>query len=158
MPKNATAADAQVILQLYDLRRETEMRKARSWWFVSFWPQTADDFMKVMNAVGTPENAWLRQVAGYWDMAAALAVQGAVNQELFLVPSFSGEMFTVFAKVRPFLGDLRKKLNNPELMGNIEILINSSKKARERLKQFETRLAARRKLMMEAASAKARAS
>jgi len=158
MPKNATAADAQVILQLYDLRREAEMRKARSWWFVSFLPQNADDFMKVMNAVGTPENAWLRQVAGYWDMAAALAVQGAVNQELFLVPSFSGEMFTVFAKVRPFLGDLRKKLNNPELMGNIEILINSSKKARERLKQFETRLAARRKLMMEAASAKARAS
>jgi hypothetical protein len=155
MPKSATAADAQVILQLYDLRREAEMRKARTWWFVSFWPQSAEDFMKVMNAVGTPENAWLRQVIGYWEMAAAIAVQGAVNQELFLVPSVSGEMFTIFAKMRPFLGDLRKKLNNPELMGNIEILINSSKKGRERLKQFETRLAARRKSIIEAAAAKA---
>jgi hypothetical protein len=155
MPKSATPADAQVILQLYDLRRETEMRKARTWWFASFWPQTADDFMKVMNAVGTPENAWLRQVMGYWEMAAAIAVQGAVNQELFLVPSFSGEMFTTFAKVRPFLGELRKKIGNPELLANIETLINSSKKGRERLKQFEVRLAARRKLMMEAAAAKA---
>jgi hypothetical protein len=85
-------------------------------------------------------------------MAAAIAVQGAVNQELFLVPSFSGEMFTVFAKVRPFLGELRKKLGNPELLANIETLINSSKKGRERLKQFEVRLAARRKLMMEGAA------
>jgi len=72
MPKSATPADAQVILQLYDLRREAEMRKARSWWFVSFWPQSADDFMKVVNEVGMPENAWLRQVIGYWDLAAAL--------------------------------------------------------------------------------------
>ena len=155
MPKSATPADAQVILRLYDLRREAEMRKARTWWFVSFWPQTADDFMKVMNAVGTPENAWLRQVMGYWEMAAAIAVQGAVNQELFLVPSFSGEMFTVFAKLKPFLGELRKKIGNPELLANIETLINRSKKGRERLKQFEVRLAARRKLMMDAVAAKA---
>ena len=155
MPKRATTADAQVILQLYELRRESEMRKARTWWFGSFWPLNADDFMKVMNAVGTPENAWLRQVAGYWDMAAAIAVQGAVNQELFLVPSFSGEMFTVFAKVRPFLKELREKIGNPELFANIETLINSSKKGRKRLERFEVRLAARRKLMMEAASAKA---
>jgi hypothetical protein len=154
MPKSATPTDAQLILQLYDLRREAEMRKARTWWFVSFWPQSADDFMKVVNEVGTPENAWLRQVIGYWDLAAALAVQGAVSQELFLVPSFSGEMFTAFAKVRPFLGELREKIGNPELMANIETLITSSKKGRDRLKQFEARLAVRRKLMA-AVSAKA---
>jgi hypothetical protein len=65
-------------------------------------------------------------------------------------------MFNVFARLRPFLGELRKKLGNPEFLANIEILINSSKKGRERLKQIEVRLAARRKLMMEAAaSAKA---
>ena len=153
MPKNPTPADAQVILQLYDLRRESEMRKARNWWFVSFWPESADDFMKVMNAVGTAENAWLRQVTGYWEMAASLAVQGAVNQDLFLVPSFSGEMFTVFAKVRPFLGELRKKIGNPGLLANIETLINSSNKGREYLKQVEVRLASRRKLIIDAATA-----
>ncbi len=32
MSKKATSADAQLILQLYDLRREAEMRKARNWW------------------------------------------------------------------------------------------------------------------------------
>jgi hypothetical protein len=64
-------------------------------------------------------------------------------------------MFTTFAKVRPFLGELRKKIGNPELLANIETLINRSKKGRERLKQFEVRLAARRKLMMDAVAAKA---
>src|SRR3989442_13149139 len=111
--------------------------------------------MKVMNAVGAAGDGWLRQVAGYWDMGAGLGVEGVVNQELFLVSSFSGEMFSVFAKVRPFLKELREKIGNPELLANIETLINGSKKERERLKQFEVRLAARRKLMMEAAAAKA---
>ena len=50
MSKKPTAADAQLIIQLYDLRREAEMRKARNWWFGEFWPQNADDFLKV--AVG----------------------------------------------------------------------------------------------------------
>ena len=48
-----TAADAQLILKLYDLRREAEMRKARNWWMVTFWPKSADDFMKVATALGT---------------------------------------------------------------------------------------------------------
>jgi hypothetical protein len=53
MPKKATAADAQLIMQLYDLRREAEMRKARNWVVGEFWPQSADDFIKVARAFGT---------------------------------------------------------------------------------------------------------
>ena len=71
MAKKPTTADAQLILQLYDLRREAEMRKAAPWWAVSFDPQNADDFLKVAWAMGTQENAWLRQVSGYWDMVAS---------------------------------------------------------------------------------------
>ena len=56
MPKKVTHADAQLILQLYDLRREAEMRKARNWVATQFWPQSADDYIKVASAVGTPEN------------------------------------------------------------------------------------------------------
>jgi hypothetical protein len=52
MSKKATASDAQLILQLYDLRREAEMRKARNWWIGEFWPQSADDFLKVAFAMG----------------------------------------------------------------------------------------------------------
>src|SRR5450756_2499672 len=70
MPKKVTHADAQLILQLYDLRREAEMRKARNWVATQFWPQSADDYIKVASAVGNPENAWLRQVTSYWDMCA----------------------------------------------------------------------------------------
>jgi len=78
MAKKPTAADAQLILQLYDLRREAEMRKARSWWLGEFWPQSADDVVKVAWAMGTQENNWLRQVGGYWSMAAVVcAARGA---------------------------------------------------------------------------------
>ena len=72
MPKKPTPADAQLILKLYDLRREVETRKARNWWMANFWPENADDFMKVAQAIGTQENAWLRQVPSYWELAAAL--------------------------------------------------------------------------------------
>ena len=65
MAKKATVADAQLIAQLYDLRREAEMRKARHWWGADFFPQNADDFLKVAWAMGTPENNWIRQVGGY---------------------------------------------------------------------------------------------
>ncbi|MGB9360402.1 MAG: hypothetical protein WCA99_02285, partial [Candidatus Sulfotelmatobacter sp.] len=101
MPKKPTAADAQLILQLYDLRREAEMRKARNWWFTTFWPTSADDFMKIASTPGTQENNWLRQVSGYWSMAASFVLHGALNEELFLQPAVSGEMFIVFAKVYP---------------------------------------------------------
>jgi hypothetical protein len=134
MPKKPTSADAQLILQLYDLRREAEMRKARSWWIGEFWPQTADDFMKVGGAMGTPENNWLRQVSGYWSMAASFVLHGALNEELFIQPSVSGEMFLVFGKVHPFLKELREKIGDPHMFANIEKVITNSKFGRDRLK------------------------
>jgi hypothetical protein len=80
MPKKASAEDARIIMQLYDLRREAEMRKARAW-YAGWWPRSADDVLQVLNAFGTPENAWFRQVNGYWDMAASFVLRGAVNEE-----------------------------------------------------------------------------
>ena len=134
MSKKATAADAQLIMKLYDLRREAEMRKARSWWVGDFWPQSADDFMKVSGAMGSQENNWLRQVGGYWSMAASFVLQGALNEDLFLQPAVSGEMYFVFAKVHPFLKELREKIGDPQMFGNIEKVITGSKFGRERLK------------------------
>ena len=153
MPTKPTAADAQLILQLYDLRREAEMRKARNWWLVNFWPQTADDFIKVATALGTQENNWLRQVAGYWDMAAALVLHGTVHPDLFLEGGVSGEMVFLYAKLQPILKDLREKMQSPGLFSNVEKVIMSSETGRERLKTIEARVAARRKMMAEAAKA-----
>jgi len=134
MAKKASPRDAELILQLYDLRREAELRKARNWWLTEFSPRTADDFLKVAWAVGTQENNWLRQVSSYWGMAASFVLQGAVNEELFLRPAFSGEMFVMFAKVYPFLAELRQKLDDPEVFLDVEKVVMSTKWGRERLK------------------------
>jgi hypothetical protein len=134
MAKKPTPTDAQLILQLYDLRREAELRKARNWWLTEFWPQSVEDITKIVWAMGTQENNWMRQGGGYWSMAASLVLSGTLNAELFLQPTNSGEMYLFFAKIHPFLKDLREKLEDPMLFGNIEQVINSTKFSRERLK------------------------
>lgn len=142
MPKKASVEQAQLVLKLYDLRREAEMRKARNWWLTDFWPKTADDFMKVAWAPGTQENNWMRQVAGYWGIAASFVLQGVLSDDLFLVPGFSGEMFVMFAKVYPFVGELREKLGDPEVFLDIEKVVKRTKWGRDRLqfllKRMET--------------------
>ncbi len=140
MAKKATTEEAQLILKLYDLRREAEMRKARNWWAAEFWPKNADDFVKVAWALGTQENNWLRQVAGYWGIATSFVSQGALSEDLFLVPGFSGEMFVMFAKVYPFLAELREKLGDPEVFVDIEKVVMRTKWGRERLKFLLKRL------------------
>src|SRR5579864_8620249 len=134
MAKGPTSADAELILKLYDLRREAEMRKARHWWVGEFFPENADDFLKVAWAVGSQENNWLRQVGGYWSMAASFVLQGILNEELFIQPAVSGEMYFLMAKVHPFLKELREKLDDPHFFGNIEKVIMRSNFGRERLK------------------------
>ena len=133
MAKKATVADAQLIAQHYDLRREAEMRKARHWWGADFFPQNADDFLKVAWAMGTPENNWLRQVGGYWGMVASFVNNGALNEQLFLAPGFSGEMFLIYAKVHPYIKELREKLNDPNAWKDIETAVTRTKWGRDRL-------------------------
>jgi hypothetical protein len=146
MPKKPTAADAQMILQLYDFRREPEMRKARSWWAGSFWPENADDYLKVANAYSIPENAWLRQVISYWEMAAALVLREALNEDLFF--DCCGEMWFVLSKVSPFLKEARAKMQSPQLLAHMEKLATKTQAGRERLKTLEARTAAWRKTMV----------
>jgi hypothetical protein len=133
MSKKPTTADAQLILQLYDLRREAEMRKARAWWAGEFFPQSADDFLKVSSAAGTQENAWLRQVAGYWNIVTSFVLQGVLNEDLFLQPGFSGELFLIYAKVHPFVKELRKRLNDPEFFLTLEKAVTRTRWGRKRL-------------------------
>jgi hypothetical protein len=147
-----TTADAELIVKLYDLRREAELRKARNWW-LGFWPESTDDILKIATALGSQENAWLRQVGGYWEMVASFVLHGTLSRELFLEPSFSGEMFVVFGKVEPFVKELREQMQNPAIFGNVEKLIATSQGGPERLKQTQQRLAMFRKA---AQAAKAR--
>jgi len=145
MAEKATTTDAELILKLYDLRREAELRKARNWW-LGFWPESVEDIMKVAGALGTQENAWMRQAGGYWEMAASLVLHGTLNKELFMEPSFCGEMFVIFSKIQPFLKELREKVNNPAIFGNVEKVIASSSGGMERVKETRERMLALRKM------------
>src|SRR4051794_22730415 len=94
---------AELILKLYDLRREETMRKARNWIF-GFNPTSVDEYWKTMM---DPEvGAYLRMVTSYWDMAATMVNQGAIDAELF--NATAGEHIMVFAKVEPILAELRE--------------------------------------------------
>lgn len=146
MGNHNAVQDARLILQLDRLRDENEMRKARRWWSEDFSPRTASDYLKIEMAHGTQQNKWLRQVATFWGMAASFVLDGTLGEKAFLRPQFSGEMFVMFAKVQPFLRQLRARTNNPEFMANIERLILGSKEARERLRDASKRINMRKKV------------
>ncbi len=144
----ATHQDAELILKLYDLRREAEMRKARNWFAAEFWPTTYDDYTKTMSDMRSDGNRWVRQVVSFWEMAAALAVHGAIDQELFLEPSVSGEMFLVYVKLKALLPEIREKMNAPEFLANSEKLIMATEAGRNRAKAFEQRMAMLKQRLM----------
>jgi hypothetical protein len=141
MAKKPTVADAQLIVQLYDLRRESEMRKARAWWTTEFFPETADDFLKVAGAMGTQENAWLRQVGGYWGLVSSFVNHGVLNEQLFLAPGFSGELFLIYAKIHPFMTELRQKLNDAQAFKDVETAVTRTQWGRDRLEFMIKRVA-----------------
>jgi hypothetical protein len=136
---HATPAHAQIILQLYELRRETEMRNARHFISAEFWPQSAEDVMRLVRAYPSPENTHLRQVTSYWEMAASMVLRGALHEGLFY--DCTGEMYCVFAKFKPFLAELRAKL--PYFLLSVEQVIMNTQEGRERLGRLERRLARR---------------
>jgi hypothetical protein len=146
MRNNSVAQDARLIVQLDRLREEAEMRKARRWWRDEFSPRTAADYLKIETAHGSQQNKWLRQVVTFWGMAASFVLDGTLTEKAFLRPDFSDEMFAVFAKVQPFLKQLRARTQNPDFMMNVEQIILNSKEARERLRDASKRINMRRKV------------
>jgi hypothetical protein len=124
----ATPADAEIILKLYELRTEAEMRKARAWITGEFWPATAEDFFAVASNPADPHNAWLRQVLTYWEMAAAMVLHGAVSAELFV--DCNAEGFFLLAKLSHILDGIREK--NPHFMSKTSELVNRFSAAAQR--------------------------
>lgn len=147
--KKATAQDAQIIIQLYDLRREAIMRAARKFMVSEFWPQTYADFKAVLTGYGTDHNAFMRQVLTYWDMAAAMVVQGAVSEELFF--RTNSEPYFLWAKFGEYIPQCRNDFLNHEFCSDLEKLANRPQ-AKQRIKTLQARIAARR---AQAAKAKA---
>lgn len=123
---------ADLILKLYDLRREATMRKARDWFF-TFNPTSAEDYMKTMM---DPEvGGYLRMVSSYWDMAAAMVNHGAIDAELF--NDTVGEHVLVFAKIEPHLAALREIWQEPKAFHHLEKVILDKPDGAEKLKKTQ---------------------
>jgi hypothetical protein len=127
--------DADLILKLYDLRRETVMREARNWLF-TFNPTSIEDVMQTM--VGD-HSGHLRMVISYWDMACALVNSGAIDEELF--NQTNGEHIFVYMKMEPVIEDVRKMFDNPEFLKNLETVVKRIPGIEEKLPAMRERMA-----------------
>jgi hypothetical protein len=119
---------ADLILKLYDLRREEKMREARNW-MISFFPESTAEIMQTM--INAETSAYFRMVTTYWDMAASFVNHGAIDEEMFL--ESSGESIIVFSKIEPFLEEMRQIMGSPKYLHNLETLIMKMPDAKEML-------------------------
>jgi hypothetical protein len=117
--------EAGLILKLYELRREETMRKARNWYFREFQMETIADFQK---ALYSEHSGHLRMVVTYWDMAAALVNNGAIDMQLF--NDCNGEHLSVFSKIEPLLTEIRA-VTNPKFAANLEKLVDATPDGRK---------------------------
>lgn len=143
-------AEADLILKLYELRREPVMREARNWFF-SFNPRNPQDFEDVLTS---EKSGYYRMVVSYWDMAASLVNNGAIDAQMF--NDANGEHIFVYAKVEPFLAELRAK-GNPGYLIHIEKLVKQIPNVEERLKFVRERIQQLVELYQQRAALKAAA-
>ena len=127
------AESAQVLLKLYELRTEPALRAARLWFAFEFHPESAKQVLETWLGPGH-ESAPYRMVTSYWDMASSLVVQGAISAEMF--NSANTEHFAVYAKMRPFLDDVRKATNYPDYLINLERVVGSDEANEQRVEIF----------------------
>jgi len=112
--------DVMAILKLYELRRDEKMRQARAWFFSDFAPKTTMDIIKLYRD-GEQASASFRTVTSYWDMACSLVLNGAIDEKTFL--DANGEHIFVYAKIAPFLPEIRQLFNEPEYLIHLEQLV-----------------------------------
>lgn len=138
---------ARLILELYEMRREPTMRAARDF-FVGFDPRTVEEFVAGMSG---PNGAYVRMVTSYWEMAASLVVNGAIDAKMF--NDANGEHVVVFGKLEPMLAALREKMGNPGAWKSLEAVVMGMPDARSRVDGTMKRI--REMLAARAAAAKA---
>jgi len=113
----ATYDDANLIMRLYDLRREEKLREARAWFVSYFKPKSMADINQLCPP-GSDNNARMRQVASYWDMAASFVTAGVLNADLFFASN--REMLVVAVRFRPVIAELRAAFKDPSFLKNLE--------------------------------------
>lgn len=139
----STYEDAQLVLRLYELRREEKLRAARDWYRTKFFPQSFEDVQAVLSPAN-PDNVSWRMVTSYWDMAASFAAHGVLHAELFL--ESSTEMLLVWSRLEDFIPRLRQEYG-PRILANVEKTIARVPWAADRVQQFKDRLPAFRQAL-----------
>src|SRR6185437_7435279 len=134
----ATAADAELVLRLYELRREETLRKARRFMVFDFQPKSLEELRAVSRDVTSEYNSCWRQVLSYWEMAASLVLRGALDSDLFLDTSAEGIL--VYAKFHHFHAETEKQSGNL-FMKQTATLIEKYPLAKERYEAFLKMLA-----------------
>jgi len=117
MASKPTHEQAQLQLQVYDLRREPRLRQARDWFQQNYHPETLEDAMRLA-APGTEHGTYLGMVFGYWEQVCALLNYGLLHEDLFF--ETSGEFFGVWEQLKTVVPQFRQAFHNPTLLGNIE--------------------------------------
>ncbi|MDQ3063826.1 MAG: DUF4760 domain-containing protein [Acidobacteriota bacterium] len=134
------------IIKLYELRREETMRQARQW-FADFNPNSFQDIVDTL----TGENdSKLRMVATYWDMAASFVNHGAIDEQMF--NDANVEHIAVFAKVEPYIAEMRGMTKNPQLLDNLEKLVMRVPNVKETMADIRERAKAKKAAREEVAA------
>ena len=129
--------DVMAILKLYELRRDEKMRQARAWYLSEFAPKSAMDILGLYRD-GEQASANFRMVTSFWDMAASFVNNGAIDEKMFF--DSGTEHIFVYAKVQPFLAEIRQLFNEPEYLLQLEQLIM-------KIPNIETKLETRNRLI-----------
>jgi hypothetical protein len=122
MPSQATYEDANLILRLYELRRDEKLRQAREWFGGNFHATNLAELQQIAPP-GSKENTYLRMVVSYWETAASFVTAGVLNQDLFF--ESSGECLVVWEKMRTILPEMRAMFKNPTVFHNLETVGNA---------------------------------
>lgn len=131
------AQDSLVILKLYEIRGEALMREARRWFFSEFAPQSGREVVALLVS-SERQSAFYRMVASHWEVAASLVINGGVDEQLFL--GANTEHLVVFAKLQPFIAEIRETIGEPDYLANLEQLVM-------RVPNIERKLENRRRLL-----------
>jgi len=113
----ATYDDVNLVLRLYEIRRESKMREARAWFTANFRAQSWAEALEKWPP-GSPENAMYRQVVSYWEMCASFITSGVLLDEIFF--ENTREMLVVYGRIEKLLPEIRKANADPLAFHNLE--------------------------------------
>jgi hypothetical protein len=117
MATKPTHEQAQLHLQVYEMRRETRLRQARDWFMKNYFVDSFDDAMRIA-APGTEAGTNMMMVVSYWEHACALLNYGLLHEELFF--ETSGEFYGVWDRLKPMIAKARETFVNKQFLANFE--------------------------------------